>query len=232
MTKLNLPGKLTKDSWFYKKHENVLKKHLGKQYISYSTQSSWTDYREDFIKEKLAEIKLPDSIYANFGNWVGESTEYGVAQLNKHDFKGAENLKLVPRPEEAIYERLIVIDFGEWILIGFIDVFVEKENKVASLLDIKSGGAKKEEGYKKEDYTQVILYAKALEDEGYTIDKTGVWFVRRTGSHIKPPLTLSDEQFYIPLEYNKERVDYAINKLKKAVEEISEINTTFQKIFK
>jgi hypothetical protein len=232
MAKLNLPSKLTKDSWFYEKHKDVLEKHLDKQYISYSTQSSWVDYREDFIKQKLANIKLPDSIYSAFGSWVGESTEHGVAQVNDYDFKGAENLELIPRPEGAIYERLIVIDFGEWILIGFIDVFVEKEGKVASLVDIKSGGAKKEEGYKKEEYTQVILYAKALEDEGYTIDKTGVWFVRRTGSHIKPPLTLSTEQFYIPLEYNQERVDYAINKLKKAVEEISEINTTFQKIFK
>lgn len=231
MKKINLPSKLSTDSWFYEQHKDVLEKHLGKMYISYSTASSWADYREDFIKQKLGKITLPDSVYSKFGNWIGESTEHGFGQPNDYGFAGEENLALIPRPENAIYERLIVIDFGEWILIGFIDIFVEKEGKIASLVDIKSGGAKKEEIYKEDKYTQVILYAKALEDEGYTIDKTGVWFVRRTGSHIKPPLALSTEQFYIPLEYNQERVKYAFDKLHKAVEEISDIYTTYQKIF-
>ena len=77
----------------------------------------------------------------------------------------------------------------------------------------------------------LYLYSKALEDEGYTINASGVWFCRRTGSHIKPPLNLSNEQFYIPLEYNEKRVKYALDKVDRVVKEISEYYKVYQKYF-
>src|SRR5690606_15794401 len=100
-----------------------------------------------------------------------------------------------------------------------------------SVEDLKTGGSGKEKEYQKEDYVQVILYAYALEQEGYKIGKTGVWFVRRTGSHIKPPLHISSEQFPIPLEYNPQRVEFALKKIDKAVQEISEYCKIYAKFF-
>jgi len=83
---------------------------------------------------------------------------------------------------------MILIDRGDYCIIGFIDIMREISPKVVDVFDIKTGGSKKEDGYKKPEYIQVVTYSKALEDEGYTINKTGVWFCRRTNSHIKPPL--------------------------------------------
>jgi hypothetical protein len=231
-TKINLPSKLNNECWFYKGNEKLIDSHLGKFYISYSTVSSWEDYRGDFIKQKLAGIKLPDSIYGSFGSWVGTSVEHGEVQANNYGFTGGENINLIQRTENDKYERMILIDMGEYVIIGFVDIMREVLPKVIETIDIKTGGAKKEEEYKKESYIQTTLYSKALEDEGYTINASGVWFCRRTGSHIKPPLNLSTEQFYIPLEYSEKRVKYALDKVDRVVNEISEYFTCFEKYFK
>ncbi len=228
---IELPTKLSKDFRFYKGNEKLIDPHLGKFYISYSTISSWEEYRTDFIKEKLAGIKLPESIYAAFGTWVGESVEHGAEQSNNYGFTGAENLKLIKRTENDKYERMILIDMGDYVIIGFIDIMTEIAPMVADVRDIKTGGAKKEDQYKKDEYIQTTLYSKALADEGYTINSMGIWFCRRTGSHIKPPLNLSTEQFYIPLEYNEKRVKYALDKTDRVVKEISEFYKVYQKYF-
>mgnify|MGYP006363267569 CR=1 FL=1 len=102
---------------------------------------------------------------------------------------------------------------------------------LADVADIKTGGAGKESEYKKESYIQLVLYAYALVLEGYTINNLGAWFCRRTGSHIKPPLNLSTEQFYIPLDYTKERVKYALDKVNRVVSEISELYSVYLKFF-
>jgi hypothetical protein len=230
-TSIELPSKLDKTCWFYEGNEKLIDPHLGKYYISYSTISSWEDYRGDFIKQKLAGIKLPDSIYATFGSWVGESVEHGKEQPNNYGFTGAENLNLIARTKNDKYERMILIDMGEYVIIGFIDIMTEVSPMVAQVADIKTGGAKKEEEYKKETYIQTTLYSHALEREGYKIDKSGVWFCRRTGSHVKPPLNLSNEQFYIPLDYNEKRVKYALDKTDRVVREISEYLKVYNKFF-
>lgn len=230
-TTIELPSKLSKECWFYKGNEKLIDPHLDKYYISYSTISSWEDYRGDFIKQKLVGIKLPDSIYGSFGTWVGTSVEHGEVQPNNYGFTGGENINLIERTENDKYERMILIDMGEYVIIGFVDIMQEFSPMVANVLDIKTGGSKKEDQYKDDKYIQTTLYSRALELEGYKINKSGVWFCRRTGSHIKPPLNLSTEQFYIPLEYNEKRVKYALDKTDRVVREISEYFKVYTKFF-
>lgn len=226
-----LPTILTEDTHFYKKYETELKPHLGKPYISYSSVDSWFNYREDFIKQKFGKIKLPTGVYAMFGSYIGEAIENGKFGENLHGFEGQENLDLDSlRPDGAEYEKLIVIDRGNYIIVGFIDIYYEKDGK-AHIEDAKSGGKSKENNYKDDSYIQVILYAHAIENTGIKIGGTGVRFIRREGSHINPPLKIGKDQFYIPLEYNKKRVDFALNKVDKAVKEISDLYKTFIKIF-
>jgi len=229
---IKLPSTLTINSWFYKENEELCKPHLGKPYISYSSVDSWTDYREDFIKQKLTGIKLPEGIYGALGSYAGEALELGkFPENNPYGFTGQENMDLdFLRPEGAVYEKMIIIDRGEYIILGFIDRYLEKDGK-AKIRDQKTGGSKKEAKYESEDYIQVILYAYAIELLGKEIQETDVYFIRRTGSHVNPPLHISKEQFVIPLEYNKERVDFALKKVDKAVNEISDLFITYDKYF-
>lgn len=150
--KVTLPSKITKKSWFYKGNEELLNPHLNKFYISYSTATSWEKYRNDMIKQKFAGIELGKKIYAEMGNYLGSAVETGeFPKENPNGFTGQENLSLIPRPDNAEYERMVLIDMGEYVIIGFIDIFFEykhpkqpKDKKiVCDVADLKTGGKKK-----------------------------------------------------------------------------------------
>jgi len=236
MSKINLTSILTEDTWFYKdeRYQEQLKPFLGKPYISYSTMESYNDYFEGFIKEKLVGLPQPFGIYKEFGSYLGTAYENGnYDHDNPHGFIGQENFDLSKyRNDNAEYEKLIIIDRGEYIVVGFIDKFERLEDGSVWVNDLKSGGAKKEEKYEGEDYHQVNLYAHALEQNGEKIGRTDVLFVRRESSHYKPPLKISKEQFYIPVDFNEKRVKKALDKVEKTAKEISELKTTYDNFFK
>jgi hypothetical protein len=229
--KIQLPTVLTEDTWFYKKYEDQLKPHLGKCYLSYSSYNAYEEYTEDFIKDKFVKLPQKQKLYASLGNYLGSAVEVGTfPEENPHGFTGQENLKLVPRPKGAEYERFVLIDMGEYIFIGFIDIYEEKKNKV-KLGDLKTGGKNKEKYYASNKYKQILLYGRAVELEKKEIEEAYVWFVRRTGSHINPPLHISDEQFKIPLEYTSELGKKAVEGLDKGARAISDCYTTYLKFF-
>lgn len=236
MSKINLPSILTEDTWFYKERpedQHRLKHLLGKPYISYSTISSFFEYTEDFIKSKIVGVRDEVGIYGDFGTYWGETLEKGtLPKENPHGFKGAELFDVDNyRTKGSEYERMIVIEQEGYFVIGFIDQLIPEPDGTYTIRDQKTGGKGKEEGYKKEDYIQTVLYAHALELEGLKIKGTEILFLRRVGSHVNPPLALSGEMFLIPLEYNKERVKYALAKVDKAVKGITELKNTYDKIF-
>jgi hypothetical protein len=226
--KIVLPSVISKDCWFYKDNEELCKPHLNKPYISYSSVSSWCDYKNEFIKQKFAGIKLPDGIYGKFGTWCGHMLEHGCPPKENPDgFTGEENFDYSKRTPTSEYEKMILIDRGDYVIIGFIDQW---DNGI--LKDQKSGGKGKEAQYQSVEYIQAVLYAYAMELQGQEIKKVAVDFLRREKSHINPPLHLSKEQFEIPLEYSPERVKFALNKVDKAVKEISDLYSTYLKCFK
>ena len=229
---INLPSVLTEDTHFYQEHKEKLQPYLGRPYISYSSVSSWFDYKDDFIKQKFAGIQLPSGIYALMGNYVGEAIEHGYfSENNPTGFEGQENLDFSRyRKEGAEYEKLIVIDMGDYVIVGFIDIFYV-ENETVNVEDMKSGGKLKEKAYESEDYIQTVLYGHAIEKEYGKEPKIGVNFIRREGSHVNPPLKIGKEQFYIPNVYSKERVEKALKKVDTAVREISELYSTYLKFF-
>jgi hypothetical protein len=192
---------------------------------------SWTDekYKPDFIKQKLVGISLPQGSYAALGNYVGEAIENGhFSEDNPFGFIGQENLDIDNyRKPGAEYEKLIVIDRGEYIIVGFIDIYYE-ENGKKYLQDMKTGGKSKDYDYSSDDYLQTVLYNYALGGEC----EIGVNFIRRENSHVNPPLKISKEQFYIPNIYMETKVKNILSKFDKAVKEITEIKNIFDKYFK
>lgn len=233
MKKITLPSTLTKECWFYEANKELCDPHLGKFYISYSSISSWEEYKADFIKQKFVGIKLPDGIYAKFGSYCGQALEHGVfPDENPDNFAGQENMDLIKlRPPGTIYEKMILIDMGDYVIIGFIDVYYPMPNGSVFIRDQKTGGKDKEHTYSDSNYIQTVLYAHATELTGKAIHSTDVWFIRRTGSHMKPPLTISSEQFSIKLDYNPKRVKYALEKVDRVVREISELYEIYLKYF-
>lgn len=230
----NLPTKITKDVWFYEANKEILEKYLGVPYVSYSTVTAFGNpsYFDGFIKSKFAGIRDEGSVYTKLGSFLGESIEKGVWQDNPEGFKGLENLNLEDfRDENAEYEKFVLVDFGDFILIGFIDKAVFEECCGYSLEDYKSGSASKLKDYLSDDYVQLVLYAHALEEMGYNIKSIGVRFIERVGSHINSPLAFSGRVEKLPLTYSPNRVEFARKKVIKAVKAISDLYTTKVKIF-
>lgn len=197
----------------------------GKPRISYSQVGSWNDYRPDYIKQYFAGIKLESGCYADFGTKVGTARETG--DYSEFTLDEQKVLESVPRIKNCVYEREINLDFGDFILLGYIDEFIDNEE----VNDNKTGGKGKQSLYRSEDYIQTVLYKKALIDEGYEIKKTGVNFFERGGSHFKPPLKLTGHYEYIPIEYSEDRWKYAEAKVRKAVSEISDSYRIYKKYF-
>lgn len=228
---LDLPSKITKKSWFYKDNKELCEPHLGKPYISYSTHTSFTEYFGDYVKEKLVGIDLGPKIYADFGSYVGEAIENGkFDKKNPNGFKGQENLDLT-RVDGVEYEKMIIIDMGTYVIIGFIDKYLEKED-LSFIIDVKTGGANKEKEYLDPKYIQVLLYAHAIESTGQTIGGTYIEFIRREGSHVNPPLKISKDQFEIELEYTPELVGRALDTMDKTAKDVESLYKTFKKYFK
>ena len=219
-------GKYSKDI-----RGNICRPHIGKPYLSYSTHSSYNDYFGDFIKEKLVGIDLGEKIYADFGVFVGEAIENGKFGDNPHGFTGQENLDLT-REEGVEYEKMILIDRGSYVIIGFIDIYKEVDDK-AYIKDVKTVGKGKEEQYKKDKYIQCVLYSHAIELTGKKIGGMSIKAIRRENSHLSSePMHISKEQFEIELPYNKKRVDYALKTMDKTATEVSELYKTYKKYFK
>lgn len=234
---INLPTKI-KDSWFYQEeqYKEQLKEYEDWSYISYSTAGDLTEYFEDLIKEKVTKVKdFSSSVYSEFGNYVGEYIEQGVLpQNNPNDFKIDDSFDVSKfRPEGAEYEKLVTLELSKEekvLFIGFIDVYFERDG-LSYLRDNKTGSATKKSNYQKDKYTQLVLYATALEQIGYKIGGIGIDFLERKGSHINPPLVLTGKHTDIPLEYSKERVKFAIDTLLKNTQYISDLYTTYKKYF-
>ena len=231
--KVNLPNVITEDSHFYKEYEEQLKPHLGKMYISYSTVSSFLgNYNADCIKSKIIGVRNEGSVYTELGGYVGTAIELGeFPKENPHGFVVVPEFSLDSlRTPGAEYERLIIIDRGDYVIIGFIDKWVQEEDGVV-LDDFKTGSATKIKEYQSPEYTQLVLYGYAEELRGNKVKSINLTFIERINSHINPPLTITNNITRFELEYSPERVKYALEKVDKAVEGISKLYTTYKKIF-
>lgn len=234
---INLPTKI-KDSWFYKeeRYKKDLEQYEDWSYISYSTAGDITEYFEDLIKEKITKVKgYTSTVYTEFGGFVGEYIETSeLPKENPNGFIIDKSFDISKfRPEGAEYEKLVTLELSKEekvLFIGFIDIYFEKGG-LSYLRDAKTGSASKKDNYSKEKYIQLVLYAMALESKGYKIGGIGVDFFERINSHFKPPLTLSNNHTDILLEYTEERKKFALETLLKNTQYISDLMTTYQKVF-
>lgn len=231
MSKLVLPSVLSESTWFYKEYKTELEKYLGWKYVSYSTATSVDDYIEDFVKGKILGIKNSGTVYTEAGQVLGHLLEHGKLQDNvPNEIKVKFDVSKIRNPK-AEFEKLVILEIADdTIFIGFCDMVETLEDGSLVITDLKTGAKDKKSYYSSEKYYQLVIYAYALSKMGYKINSIKVEFVLRTGSHVKPPLVLEDDLTTIPLEFNEERVKYALKRLDCSVKKISSLFKTWKKI--
>lgn len=235
MSKIKLPSILTEESWFYEEHKELLEKYLGWKYVSYSTLTSYDDYLDSFVKSKIVGVRDEGSIYTSAGTVTGHILEHGELPTDiPEGIKIADDFDIsVIRNPKAEFEKLVVLElFDDVIMIGFCDMVETLEDGSLTVTDLKTGADNKRSYYQSEKYYQLVIYAYALEKMGYKVRDIKVQFALRTGSHLNKPLVINNDFTCYPLEYSPERVKYALEKVDKAVEGISKLKTTYDKLMK
>lgn len=221
-----LPTVLTEESRFYKGNEERCKPYLGMPYISYSSIDSWLNYRGDYIRKNFGKIPYKGNVYTDLGTFVGTYVETGELPDNPEGFEGLDHLKKIPREDGAIYEKFTLFPMDGYVFMGFIDKIYNVGKKI-NIVDVKTGS--KQDRYLKDDYIQTILYQIGLEKEGYDVNENYVYFIKREGSHIAPPLKITGEQYKIPIDASKKRKEEAIDLMDGVVKDISEMYKVFLK---
>lgn len=200
--------------------------HEGKPKISYSQYNSWLEdsYRGAYIGKYFIGVPDDGNIFTSFGGFCGEYLEKGVDESGYLDKEDIKWLDTVERPENAEYEREIVLDRGNYVTQGFIDQNYEVDEGMI-VIDFKTGGDKKKVYYASKKYQQTTLYCKALVEEGEKIHYSGVQLLPRKGNKLDKsadhPMRLVGKPIPVPTPYSEERAEAFIKELDKVTEDIS-----------
>ena len=213
--------------------------HKGKPKISYSQYNSWCEdaYRGSYIGKYFLGVPDDGNIFTDFGGFCGEYLETGEDKSNYLDAEDIKWLNTVAKPDNAEYEREIVLDRGVYVVQGFIDqnYRVEQANGDMDVIDFKTGGDKKVADYSSEDYQQTTLYCKALVDEGIKINYSGVQLLPRKGNQLDKsanhPIRLVGKPIDVPTPYSEARAKKFLVKLDKVTKDISDHYKCYQKFF-
>ncbi len=213
-------------------------KFVGRPKLSYSAYGSFNEpaYKGEFFGTYFLKAPRTGTIFTEFGSAVGGFMETGEAQEYLTNFD-MDVLREIGRPEGAIYEYEIIIDRGDYIIQGFIDRMMVDANRLVDVVDFKTGSIeKKKKDYESLDYQQTTMYSYALEQEGYTINSSGVILADRKGNTLeagnKNVLRLTGDFEYIPTPYSTERAEKFLAKFDKTAKEIEAYWKVYQKYFK
>ena len=183
---------------------------------------------EDFFDTKEVVVKCSNCpLKGNSCNYSDNKLVYDkvtdvlfVLEFQE-DRKILEGLEL---PENSIYEDLIVIDLGDFVIECFMYRGTYLDGNRVKIVDYKTGSiVKKSSFYSSKDYKQTGVYAYAKDIEGYSVVDCGVIMLDRAGNNSpKSPIRLTGKVEYIETPYNKKEIENFLNKdVRKIAKEIS-----------
>jgi len=207
--------------------------HKGKPRLSYSAYTSFKEesYRGDFFANYFLGMESKGNVFTDYGGKCGEFLEkLERSDLSEFDISVLSKLE---RPDNAKYEREIVIDRGSYLIQGYIDQEYEREDGKLILQDLKTGSIeKKADFYGGEDYQQTTIYCYQRELEGAEIGYSGVILLDRKGNgQEKYPLRLTGDIEYIPTPYSKERAEKFLESFDETAKKIEEYYKIYKKYF-
>lgn len=218
---------------------------VGKPALSYSQIQSWLDptYKAGYIKQYICGIKdIEDNkMFAEFGSACGTYLEglYNKDMSCHDEYRHLLSdfdrgvLDKVETYPNSVYEDYLVIDRGDYVIQGYADRTIYKDDTVI-VEDFKTGSIdKKHDYYRGDEYIQTDLYAYILEQKGYKIEDCRVTLFDRKGNGTeKHPIRLTGEFITINRGYNKKLAEKFLKQADKVAKEISDFNTIYQKLLK
>lgn len=195
----------------------------GVPYLSYSQMSTWKKSKRDYIRQYFFGERFEGNAYTDFGGDIGSALENN--DFSAYTKEEQEFLNTLPRLDQ--FERKVRLEFKEGFYVtGFIDTNSSDFKKIK---DYKTGDMSKEAEYDNDNYTQLEIYAMALEQEtGILPEEAEVILIERTGNAFKgEELKLGSQFKVIPRSLDVFRLETVRQDIVKIAYEISE----YYKIF-
>lgn len=244
-----------------KKYKGAHKKYHGKYMVSWSQVETWIGKRgfntglpgfHEYMRKYFMGETYPDMGWGQYGTEMEAFItlhSYTAKQLKELPPKDVEALELAKvnftKKEQDILKTIkplgnfqteIVIDFGDFILLGFID---DHSDDYLHLRDYKSKSANTAKPLSKPDNYQLDIYALYCERELHILPtKLEYLVVERAGGGPcmkgggRAVLSVGENIWHIDREVSEARLKKTENLVGKSVKEISDYWKTFQKFNK
>lgn len=186
----------------------------GEQYISYSQINTFKRSKQEYFNRYIKGEPFVDNPWTLFGSKVGESLE--LNNFNGFSQREKEILRQVPRLDE--FEVEIRLQYEEFYVKGYIDT-----TDYETIIDYKTGSAKKKVEYMRDDYWQIQIYALALQQEGFSPKEGKVVFIERYGNPYRGQvLEVGQDITEIPVDISPTRLESVYEGVYGVAKEISD----------
>ena len=237
---LELPKKYSKEQWERGGSRPEHEKFIGMPVTSWSQVESWTatkgfntglaGNKEYMIRYFLGE-RFPDMGWGQFGNEVedcvtlGECGSFGEKELEV--MKGVKPL--------GVFQDEIVVDFGEFCLIGYIDDRSDEEDGVVEIVrDYKTKSKSSKADLHDPKKLQLELYILGLQQRGWEVKNAEYMIIERLGGREcmkgggRKSLKVGTNVWREPYMFSQKSIERAESIVRKSVKEISD----YYKVFK
>jgi len=241
-----------------KKYKGPIKKHQGKYMISWSQVETWIGKRgfntglpgfHEYMRKYFMEETYPDMGWGQYGTEMeayitlhNKPVEFIAALPQKDQDAFAESLANFTPEEKKFLEQItplgnfqteVLIDFGDFVLLGFIDDHTDDYNHIR---DYKSKSASTAASLSKPDNYQLDVYSlycykelKILPEvaEYLVVERAGGAACMKGGG--RPSLSVGKNIWSIEREISLPRLEETEQIIRNTAAEISDYWKTFQK---
>lgn len=237
---LELPKKYSKEQWERGGSRPEHEKFIGMPVTSWSQVESWTakkgfntgmaGNKEYMIRYFLGE-RFPDMGWGQFGNEVEDCVTNGDCD----PFDDEEMIILRDVKPLGIFQDEIVVDFGDFCLLGYIDDRTEEKDGIVEIVrDYKTKSKSSKADLHDPKKLQLELYILGLQQRGLEVKRAEYLIIERLGGREcmngggRESLTVGNNIWKEKYLFSQKSIERAESIVRETVKEISD----YYKIFK
>jgi len=237
---LELPKKYSAEQWERGGSRPEHEKFIGMPVTSWSQVESWTakkgfntgmaGNKEYMIRYFLGE-RFPDMGWGQFGTEVEDCVTLGQCE----PFDDEEMIILRDVKPLGIFQDEIVVDFGDFCLLGYIDDRTEEKDGIVEIVrDYKTKSKSSKADLHDPKKLQLELYILGLQQRGLEVKRAEYLIIERLGGREcmngggRESLTVGNNIWKEKYLFSQKSIERAESIVRETVKEISD----YYKIFK
>ena len=244
---MNLPKNYSEKAWIKGGSIAEHKQHIGKPQLSWSQIEKWRNTAKESFANVDGKIDYAMNYFLNldtsspqltlYGEFGTEVENYICERLDGDKFDVDEKAVLDTIIPLGEFQKEIVIDFGEFVVLGYIDDHSPiKRKKIELLRDYKTKSEKSKADLHKPTKLQLPLYVGALEQRGIKVGSAEYCIIERKETQSlyrggdRTSLKVAGRVWYEPFIYTQDTIDLAFDIVRVTAKEISEYYSVYQKL--